>query len=408
MTTQSPERGRESLGPATRAYFAMTLPANQGGSVVAIAEDHNLAGYLKTLRSNYDNLISPNQNNVGTIGVELSTYFNVLYWAAQDGKLPVSSGKERAYFKQMVLATYEQLKHNSEANRTDFLFDAISKNTRIVAFDTRKNLEDLRKYLGNPEQGLKALGVLNEKQKQALREDETAFDQWLDSAERTMISRLPKELTQNAPAGAIRKDASLIWFYTEIKDLLDRNPQYKLRLEQIENTAKQMADRGVGEDGQSAAVFVSQMNRSKNAITLSGLAHIIGHVGGDVQGTFASHMSQYGLKVYPTIISDSAELAVMASKLIPNSIFYTILQQGCAARAPMRIVVPDRDTVLDISDARGIRILNPEITETASSIARELARSGARLTCDRPELPSTADCAKREIEGKGPCQPPRR
>jgi hypothetical protein len=413
MTDKQPSSKPSTLSPNIQQFMDKALPPKTGGHVLAIGEHHNLDSNIHFLRHAAKQLSDPNGNNVGTIGVETSTYNNVLYWAAKDGNLPVPKGKEAQYFERILTTgvSLSFIKPVREQAKLLYHFLEQQPENQVVAFDARTKFDDV--LTPSRINAIAALG-LNDSLNQRLRNDERYFERWAG------ILLSEPNLRSKLEAEGFRPSLFLIehlWGMSEIVSIIKQHPEYAKRLKQLEmpetlkpdavlsHPKKQPANTVNPElylDMRSAHILAANINPKKNTITISGLSHISGDRDQDnkVEGTFAGHLAHLGLKVTPAIISDTPDMIQKLFRGPPSA---------CAAQAPMNLILWDQDVVLDVSnrDALQGRINQGNADKNAVAVASTLLSSGTQLTCNDPKLPTIAQCVVRETQNKGSCEPPR-
>jgi hypothetical protein len=395
------------FGRHVEAFLARSLPAGKGGHVLAIGEAHHTHDYIDTLNEQWQNLSNPAKYNVGTLGLEQPTYINVVLWAMEDKRLPLSDPKKSADYLASVLnrLSIAGFQANIRAS-AELIEQAMANKTQVITFDMRHTLDITLVYHSQTMGLIKPYLPTSAKEQQALREDPKAFEQWKKEVVRKSAFVGDKEYIDHA------------WSLSEIKSLVDANPGYAARLQALEEVGRAAGREGLLEDGQSAAVLAHYADKSRNIITSGGLYHNTGkHIPeAEAQGGFAAHLAQRGLAVTPAIVTTDHDLRNLLSYVAPsekgtpqNKVFQLYLE-NCAARAPMHLLVLDKDVVLDVSNPEklsGIRgffhLLGAE--KEAKDVAKQLVESGARLTCDQPSLPTVAACAQQEAAGKGACKP---
>jgi hypothetical protein len=379
-----------TLGVNAKAFFAKALPTGKSGHVLAVGEDHEMYDYTKTLKANMGALADAKGHNVGTLAMERPLHMNVVMWAMKDGHLPVSAGNEQAYLNSMMTANTMPGLKKSMVAAAEMVSEANRAGIAMVAFDARYTWASLTKQYGENMKRVRAL----------LPEDTAAYERL--HADPAALTAFTTEVRKHHKLSgyAVHTMLSLI----EVEDLLEKHPQYKTKLEQMEAIALAAKGKGLGEDGQSAAVLAANMDMSRNAITISGHTHINGReaTSSRAQGTFAAHLEEHGMTATPVILASQKEFVDWAIDGAPGGLSRRRMDEQCAARAPMHLVVLDRDVVLDVSNQEAIRQQQQkaQAESAAREVADDLVRRGTQLTCEKPDLPTTAQRAGEAGRGK--------
>jgi hypothetical protein len=400
MTNQPAQNSTAApFGPNVKAFLDKALPANKGGHVLAIAEHHDAVDYRSLLQSRLPHLTAKDGHNVGVIGFELPIYMNALFMAHRDGKLPVKQENADAYTAQIIRA----LTHRDFRGLSDKLVSVLLKNdeVNVVAFDSRERfLTTIPGY----HLVLHALD-LGKDRRDELRGNQNLLNLWATiEAQRLGVGSVDNTIS---PADAVKA----VWARSEIYEILRNSPNYVSEIAKMNDIVRNAESRGLGFDGQSAAVLASYAKTDKNTISISGASHIVGMASAyrRVEGNFAAHLALSGLEVAPVFMSSRSQISDIINDVASPELL-SRRNTHCAARSPISLVVLDSDVVLDASNNSALQaaLVMQDANQSATEIASGLLARGAKLTCDRPELPTVAECAKQEVEGKGACRPPRR
>jgi hypothetical protein len=412
MTDQQASSKPSILSPNIQQFMDKALPPKTGGHALAIGENHDLVSHVHFLHGAAKQLSDPNGNNVGTIGVEHSTYKNVLFWAARDGSLPVAKEKEAQYFERMMTEGVDLRFITNVRQTAKLLYDFLKQQpeNQVVAFDARTKLDD--KLTRSRINAIAALG-LDDNLNQRLRNDEVYFQSWAILLLNDPNFRSKLEAEGFRPNLPVIKN---LWSMGEIASIIKKHPEYAERLKKLESLDIQKPDTvsldsqkltadGVSPelyfDMRSARILAANLNTEKNTITISGLSHTSGIREQDkqVEGTFAGHLAYLGLKVTPAIILNTPDLR------------RTLYQRptNCAAQAPMNLIIWDKDVAVDVSNRETIVQTTKQANADTNAVqaASALVPAGTKLTCNAPELPTIAECVMREVQNKGSCEPPR-
>lgn len=335
------------IAPALKAYMNAALPVNQGGHVLALGEFHNQTANKDFLTEHITELAD--EHNVGLIAFELPIYLNVFLWAYRDGNLTVPEtapdGMDTtSYLRDMVCL----LKDPSHAEASAF-----PANLVIKAIDDRKKLGEG-----------KTLEIACFDTRLPLNQDIGPFSN----------KKLPLVVNSNQAYPAYNADSIVkdSYILSEAKKLLAQNPVYQTRLENLEaviaaqqkwnkmRSANSTAGKTISYDALSAALVKAMLpedaqGNRKNAITFSGLNHIIGIEDPLFfnNGTFEEHLKgSYsvagatsflsGLQVKPALAGNSAELREI---LGDNTLWYNFQDHSHPFHFP-DILDVERDEVI--------------------------------------------------------------
>jgi len=379
--------------PNIKAALAKALPAQRGGHVLAMGEYHSTTDHLKALNASWKALSDPAGNNVGTLGLERGYYTNVLFWAMEDGNLPVPKGQESAYLRQRMMEySNPAFRHNTQA-KFDLINTALQKGSQVVAYDMRNQFSSLKDDYAEEIKVIRTYFPPDEGMRLTLRTDAAALQTWL--------AQFPGE----------RRNWEMAWMLNEIDMLVESHPEYGDRLTRMEAIAAYARTRGLKEDGQSAALLDSEANRAKNTIVVAGHYHLAGveNPASANQGLFAAHLEHNGLNVTSALVASGGELekVYIPYNSPPKDIAASASTPPCKAKAPMQLWVVDKDVVANVSlpGAPGFYLdgnAHESALRNAVALSHTLVNAGTKLTCDQPELPGTAQRVGEEIRrGQG-------
>lgn len=273
-----------TFAPAIKDFLERELPADSGTHTLALSEAHDCAEHHTYLKDHLDSL--KRDHNLTTIGVEASTFMNVLIWAYQDGTLERTLGdKESAkqYFREQW-EHYASAEFISNAQASaELILAALDKGIDVVAFDgrdTRRKIEGhMNMKILPPREGGLSIGA-------------GIAIMHARSAPRATAS------THDADAG---ENMRALLFETDW--VTNLNPSYRPRLQAIEKLVMighEKIHKGLlSSDALSATIF-NTLAKHGNRITISGISHNDGIGASDenavetVHGTFAQHLFAQG------------------------------------------------------------------------------------------------------------------
>lgn len=292
-----------SIAPALKAFMSKALPANQGGHVLALGESHRQTANKAFLSEHLSELADPSQHNVGLIALEQQLCMNVLLWAYKDGKLkPPSDVQPANYLHDMFRFVTESDYSEGSKAISDLAIKSINEGDSVhfQCFDTRYSLSDLLKN----------------------------FADQFDSTKLASIKY---------PDDAADHYTRTSFVLREIQRLLKENPEYQLRLDNLEAVISAQRkwnehhpNKTIGCDALSAAVMKAMLPEDadgtpQNAITISGLDHITGLSDSvtKLDGTFAQHLARsqfssaflWGLQTTTALVGSSSEIRRALTKL---------------------------------------------------------------------------------------------
>jgi hypothetical protein len=304
MTKTTHTHSPTKIAPSLKAFMNKALPKDEGKHVLALGEDHTQTTHVKWLQAHLDELKS--QHNLGAIGIELPPFMEVFLWAYKDGKLPVGNDPEKAkaYVERAFKAFCESDFEENTKAKVGFAIAALDKNIPVTLFDNRNTLRGTE-ILSPSVETLRSSLADNEDTRQAMRHNNgNIFD----------------DMSALSPQAAALTTAFIL---LEAQKILSENPKYQAQLDNIEavitarRNSKQGGGQRPGHDATSAAIMQASIPTAKNAITISGLNHLIGYVSNQYQndGTFNSHLDALGLKTSTALVADT-------SKLLPSTMAY--------------------------------------------------------------------------------------
>ncbi len=288
--------------------------------LVGAETDHNqtvvsqyLTDHISELRDDFD---------LGTIGMEQPPFMNVFLWAYEDRnkgiKLPVPKEKMAQYVRTMYECNVHHQKLGMEA-KANLAMAAIDHGVEVVDFDTRQLLEwrlnAAKKVIPWLERAFAQHGSLFSREQMRLNSK--------------LVERMQEVVTRNAAMGFPLDETScnrdhpaplLNSFVTmEAKALLDANPQYQRRLENLEAVAEAAQRTYPYRGGQvqtqdafSAALLVYAAKPGHNILSISGSGHIKGFIAPKdpaVQGTFSRHIRRMGLPGMTALLTTEKDFA---------------------------------------------------------------------------------------------------
>jgi hypothetical protein len=298
------------MTPSIKAFFDKALPKGKGGHVLALGEAHTDHRHITYLHQHMDALV--HAHGLGTIGVEMPAFMNVLFWAYQDGTLEKQCGSKaaaRTYFCQLMSGWCDKEHQYNTQEKADLLMQAMDSGVRVVAFDSRDMFAKAKKdyplrSMYEEEEEIDGVAISYPMQ----REQEPLVRQQL-------IQHLGK---RRMPAHLLVHE-----IYTLLRDCSD----YSWRLDHMEDLIQRGRKKDIGSDAISAALFSAAQDTTKNALTISGIDHIATAGGDDrlrserIHGTFPHHIRWIGdsdafaqpLQVTRAVLAGVAE-AKMAEK----------------------------------------------------------------------------------------------
>jgi hypothetical protein len=268
------------IKPEVAAFFDKALPRGGAGNILTLGEHHGKVEPLDFLREQLPRLAQ--NHHLGTIGLERNPSFNVLLWAYQDRILERELGSKEAaqgYLKDMFVAYTSPDFKTTAIARANLTIAALDSGLRVVAYDGRDRLGDLKNEFSGE---LKAFDAdIKNKKDQAGIEGE---------AVRAEIRKNPK--TRQALSNTEGK--SFPFLLREIDHWLKVKPKYKERLEAMENIITLGKENRIEGDAISATLLAAASDRDKNTMTIGGQVHIdgigINNQKYNSQGTLPHHL----------------------------------------------------------------------------------------------------------------------
>ncbi len=271
------------MKPKTAAFLRKALPKGGRGHMLVLGESHDQHAHIDFLCTHLATL--QQEHHLGTIGLERSPFFNVFFWAYQDGTLTQELGSKHAareYLTAMFQAYGDSdFSHNFIA-QARLTIAALDEGLRVTAYDGRKRLEDFKSgwvsRLNALDKGVKmqanAMKTTTQAIYQTIRFDpkkrETCF---IDDK----IFRFPLMLR-------------------EIDHWLNKKPEYQTRLANMEKIITLGQEKKIGADAISAALLNATADATKNTLSIVGANHIDGMGRKDpfnnIQGTLPHHLQE--------------------------------------------------------------------------------------------------------------------
>lgn len=270
----------QRIAPSLKTFMNEALPASGSGShILAVGERHSQTQNTAFIQQHLGELKA--EHDVAVIGQETPLEMNVLHWAYQDGRLSsVTNGDPRAYMRERYMKGFA----DNIADNADLTIAALDKGIAVVAFDSRdvtlgfivthlKDHDDLRK-----------------------------IDSQLASSDVTAPMREHLQALRSTSDQLIKENSAIISqspMARDVTTLLTQNPDYRARAESLVavlDAADAMRKKGtaIGYDAVSAEIMKAHIPAGRNAITISGNAHISENYDGDnqLEGTFALHLGR--------------------------------------------------------------------------------------------------------------------
>ena len=396
------------FGPNVSQFLAQALPAGKGGHVWVIADEHNTIDHTQVVTKALPFLMLPDAHNVGTLGLEGDILRNVAYWAYKDGRMPVSKDKQGIYLETLLTAAVMPKHQEVQKLMARLAAQVIDNKGHVLAYDMRYPWRQLFQTNDNTLEFETALRSLpkDEDERIKLRTVPGQLDRW--------ARRVASDHARRNPGDSMDPIAiKAMWVLLEMRELINKNSGYGSRLDALEKFAASSRALGMGYDAQSAAVLVGNMDSSHNIVVIHGHNHFNGTAIKEFksEGVLVAHLERLGQKVTPSLLTTTRALPFWIKDSAPSGNWYELIyKKFCAAKAPMHLLVVDKDVVLDVSSHTVLQSVQsqPNVAAQAKSVAQQLLKSNAHLTCDNPALPTTAACARDEAKGKagpGPCLP---
>lgn len=365
---------QQPIAPNTKNFLNKSLPNGQGGHNIAIGEAHNDIIHAEWLRDHSSELLQ--QHNVGTAGFERSAIVNVFFWAYKDGHLPVPE-EHKAKYMHSILDNFVDDGYRQRAKiEADFFMNALDKGGTVVAFDSRNPPRDY--YIDSNVYG-SALKQITDYFKQHPGEEEKI------RSNPELLEKFSQEFTwKNGKHNpAITKYAFAI---CEANILLEKYPEYRIRMDNIQALIDAGKQSGMGEDAISAAIFHTGRDQNRNSMTISGHRHIRGETDEEhkAQGTFGHHLTAMGIDNTNVMMPDSGNTNSWL-ELQPD-------MKTCRVQSPMTLIDLSKDLVVDVSK-NSSQIPERDFLayfgfESEIETARQtLKNNDVNFTCNFPETP---------------------
>ncbi|MBN8543264.1 MAG: hypothetical protein J0M34_03265 [Alphaproteobacteria bacterium] len=286
-----------SKNPTLEEFLAQALPKDADKPhALAVGEHHDQVENLRYFTQQLDTLKA--QNNLGAIGLEKPPFMEVILWAYADGVV------DEAYVKRMFQAYGEAEYSEAMKEKAGLAIEAIKRDIPLFCFDTRDTFAQFAAQKG-------ALEAYREE----LSKDPDLRDKLINEEDASFINR-----SQRVQVG---------FLISEIRALLKdkEHPEYRARLNDLEAVLlAQRTMRGesklLGYDAVGAALIAERTPQGKNALTISGLDHIMGLASrkDGVEGTLAQHLNT-NFEATTALAGNSKEVRKVLLDYVRNPIF---------------------------------------------------------------------------------------
>ncbi|MFZ4125003.1 MAG: hypothetical protein ACOYJ2_02880 [Rickettsiales bacterium] len=315
-----------SKNPTLEEFLAQVLPKDaKKPHALAVGEYHNHVGHLGYFSKKLKNLQT--DNNLGAVGIELPPFMEVFLWAYYDREV---TGVTADYVRRMFQAYNESEYSVNPLATADLAMKAIDNGLAFICFDARDVQANTFNEWENDIDDFKG----------KLEKDPTLRDRLLNLED--------SEFTESD------KITQYSFVLTELETLLDKNPQYRTRLNNIEavidaQRALRREGKMIGYDAVSAALMAARTPQGKNALTISGADHIMGieTPPEDTEGTFAQHLSEQ-FKTTTAFAGNSNEVR---EALLDYAQGNELSSQGHPFHQPNIMVIDEDKVITDIPES---------------------------------------------------------
>ncbi len=229
-----PNPAAEKIQSNGKALLNDALPGDAGGNVFTLREDHRYGRHIPYLTAHMEELGA--EHNLGTLGFEQPPYMMAFGWAYRDA----APGPKKDAAREALLNAYEGYSANRRIGRQrgELAVAAIDQGVEVICFDGRFSLAQSYQ---DEKRGIRAL----QRQK-------------------------PEDFAD------LSGEESFCWTLNAAKTLYANHPEYKSKLQQVEQAVATMEKKKIPMDIICATVVTQMGNATKNMLTISGLAHLSG------------------------------------------------------------------------------------------------------------------------------------
>ena len=252
-------------------------------SIIIARESHTMASHYEWIAQNINGL--NNNHYMGGVLIELPPYYNYLIWAYRDNNIT----------EQELHAELEKISGNDRDDNADKIFaDSLIKilnsGSDVFFYDARQTFEGFVDFLNSDKEMSKGYDIIQHiHQYELSRDDET-------------------ETTRSGDNILVQIELN--------------NPEYKVRLETLEQIIRDGKKRGIPEDIISAKIITSYTDENYSYIVIPGDAHISGHFLKNflAQGILDEALNAQGRKVHDGYIGNSDDLDLFIDHWLFNNI----------------------------------------------------------------------------------------
>lgn len=316
-------------------------------------------------------------HNLGTLGLELPPFYEVLTWAYRDKTLPVAPDQQTAYFERLIKIIHQGWGEPAALSNSQLIRSAIDHGVTPVCYDARIQFLRPDSIIAGATTLLAELFRKDPGLQERLRHDPKPSETLAAMA----LAAHPEIPRSRKSVASVRIQMGSAFVGSEIKELLAHEPKYQRWLDNIEAVAFAGEQYGIGQDAINAALLASRCVPSRNHWAQAGLAHVMtpmSDAGGlkvNCQGTLHHHLDREGLNTSTVLFTNRFEWMVSNLLLRRGNEIYTHAKQHGVPRYEL-------PTLADTS--RG-EIVTPD---AADGTLFSLARSAANLKKHYAQRPS--------------------